>query len=62
MIMVLWKRLMALMIWMVVAFLTKGKSYMWMEAAVYRPPDCLHLQAPGRYFIKNLPEEVFGLK
>jgi len=62
MIMVLWKRLMALMIWMVVAFLAKRKSYMWMEAAVYRPPDCLHLQAPGRYFIKNLPEEVFGLK
>ena len=48
-IMVLWKRLMALMIWMVVAFL-KRKSYMWMEAAVYRPPDCLHLQAPGRYW------------
>jgi len=53
---------MALMIWMVVALLAKMKSYMWMEAAVYRPPDCLHLQAPGRYFIKNLPEEVFGLK
>ena len=49
MIMVLWKQLMALMIWMVVALLAKRKSYMWMEAAVYRPPDCLHLQAPGRY-------------
>lgn len=41
---------------------SSARSYMWMEAAVYRPPDCLHRQAPGRYFIRNLPDDVLGLK
>jgi hypothetical protein len=36
MIMVLWKRLMALMIWMVVALLAKMKSYMWIISAINR--------------------------